>query len=166
MAINHSFSAELEHEGSNTRKMLERVPAEHFNWKPHEKSYSLGILATHIAELPTWVGYTLEADELDFATMNYKAPAVSSSSDLMKLFEENLAEAKEDLNDVPDETFMKNWALRNGGQIYFTMPKIAVLRNMVFNHIVHHRAQLGVYLRLLDIPVPGMYGPTADEKLG
>ncbi len=164
MALNHSLSAELEQEGANTRKMLERVPAEHFDWKPHEKSFSLGRLATHVAELPSWVGYTVKADELDFGTMDYKAPTINNSSDLMQLFEENLAKAKEDLRDVSDETLMKNWTLRNKDNVYFTMPKIAVLRSMVLNHIVHHRAQLSVYLRLLNIPVPGMYGPTADER--
>ena len=164
MPLNQSFSAELEQESANTKKMLERVPEEHFSWKPHEKSYTLGVLATHIAELPSWVGYTVKADELDFGSMDYKSPVINSSSDLMKLFEENLAQAKEDLKEVSDEDIMKNWSLRNKEQLYFTMPKVVVLRSMVMNHIIHHRAQLGVYLRLLDVPVPGMYGPTADDK--
>jgi uncharacterized damage-inducible protein DinB len=166
MSLNHAFSSELQQEGASTKKMLERVPAEHFSWKPHEKSYSLGVLATHIAELPTWVGYTLKADELDFLTMNYTPSEVNTSADLMKLFEKNLEQAKEDFKDTADEKFMENWTLRRGEQVYFTMPKIAVLRSFVLNHIIHHRAQLSVYLRLLDIPVPGMYGPTADEKIG
>lgn len=163
MSTNASFIAELEQEGASTRKILSRVPAAQFSWKPHEKSYTLGVLASHIAELPTWVGYTLKEDELDFAKMNYVRPQVNDEAGLMKLFEENLANAKADLADATDEEFMKNWTLRNGEQIFFTMPKIAVLRSMVFNHIVHHRAQLGVYIRLLDIPVPAIYGPTADE---
>ena len=164
MSISQTLSAELEQEASNSRKMLSKLPAEHFTWKPHEKSFALGHLAAHVAELPTWVGLTVKADELDFATMNYKTPVVSTSEELMKLFEENLSKAKEDLQGITDETMMKNWSLRNKDHIFFTMPKMAVVRSMVLNHIIHHRAQLGVYLRLLNIAVPGMYGPTADEK--
>ena len=164
MPINETLLTELEHEASSTKKMLERVPAEKFDWKPHEKSFSLGRLAAHVAELHSWVGFTVNHDELDLATMNYKPAEVHTSSDLMKLFEDQLSQAKQDIQNVSDETMMKAWTLRNKDQVYFSMPKIAVLRSMVVKHIVHHRAQLSVYLRLLDIPVPGMYGPTADER--
>ena len=165
MALSDSLSAELGHEASNTKKMLERVLIGHFDWKPHEKSFTLGRLATHVAELPSWAGYIVKADEFNLASRDYSKPnTAGSSSELMNLFEEHLAKAKEDLQDVSDETMMQNWTLKSGEQVFFTMPRIVVIRNMVLNHIVHHRAQLGVYLRLLDIPVPGMYGPTADEK--
>ena len=164
MSLSQTFLAELQHEASNTKKILERVPTDHFDWKPHEKSFSLGRLAAHVTELPSWIDYTVNADELDFATMNYTPPKVTSSSELMQSFEDHIAKAKAVLQqDITDEDLLKNWTLRSGDKVFMTMPKVTVLRSIVFNHIVHHRAQLGVYLRLLDIPVPGIYGPTADE---
>lgn len=166
MPLQHSLLAELDHEGSNTRRMLSRVPVEHFTWKPHAKSFTLGRLVTHIAEIPTWVTRIVKEDELNLATLDYKAQVMQNTSELMKLFEENLAKAKEDIKEVPDETFMKHWTLRSNDKVYFTIPKISVMRDIVLNHIVHHRAQLSVYLRLLDIPVPAIYGPTADEQFG
>jgi uncharacterized damage-inducible protein DinB len=163
MPINESFIAELQHEAATTRKILERVPFDNPDWKPHEKSMALGRLAGHVAELPTWVGAILDHDELDFAKMDYKPPVIKSAEELTAMHDKNAAEAAACLKKHPDEHFMANWKLRNGEEIYFDLPKIAVLRSFVFSHLIHHRAQLGVYLRLLDIPLPGSYGPTADE---
>lgn len=155
--------AELENEGATTRKILERVPAEKFDWKPHEKSMTFSRLATHVAEMHGWTKPTVESPELDFAKMDYKPFEPTTTAELVEHFEKNYNEAIEVLKGASDEIWNEPWSLRNGEQIYFTMPKIAVMRSMVLNHIVHHRAQLSVYLRLNDIPVPSMYGPSADE---
>lgn len=164
MPINETLLAELEREAANTKKILEKIPTEHLDWKPHEKSYKMGALAGHIAEIPSWLDLMLNANELDFATMNYTPPAIKESSDIMKLFEENLAKAKEVLKNATDEKFNGKWRMRHGEQIFFELPRQEVIRTWVFSHIVHHRAQLGVYLRLLNIPLPTIYGPTADEQ--
>jgi uncharacterized damage-inducible protein DinB len=161
--IANALIGELEQEAKVTRKILERCPPEKFDWKPHEKSMSLGRLASHVAEMHGWTKHTLESPELDFSKMDYKPFEPSSAEELVALFEKLNAEGIESLRNTSDETFMEPWSLRNGDQIYFTMPKVAVMRGMVLNHIVHHRGQLSVYLRLNDIPVPAMYGPSADE---
>jgi uncharacterized damage-inducible protein DinB len=155
--------AEMEHEAKTTRKVLERCPPEKFDWKPHEKSMKLGRLASHIAEMYGWTNHTLETPELDFSKMDYKPFEPTSTEELVQFFEKTSAGALESLKRTSDETFMEPWSLRNGEQVYFTLPRLAVMRDMVMNHIVHHRAQLSVYLRLNDIPVPPMYGPSADE---
>jgi uncharacterized damage-inducible protein DinB len=164
MPINETFIAELQQEAATTKKILERVPLNDPDWKPHEKSMTLGRLAAHVAELSTWVGAALDHDELDFAKSDYKPPVVKSAEELTALHDKNIAEAIACLKQHQDEDFMKNWKLRNGETIYFELPKAAVLRSFVFSHMIHHRAQLGVYLRLLNIPLPGSYGPTADEQ--
>jgi uncharacterized damage-inducible protein DinB len=125
----------------------------------------LGRLAAHVAELPSWVSSILDHDEFDFAKIEYKPPVAKSSADLLEILNKYIHEAVETLKKYPDEHFMTTWKFRNGETIYFEQPKATVLRSFVFSHIVHHRAQLGVYLRLLDIPVPGSYGPTADEQM-
>ena len=165
MSINEAFIQELENEAKATRKLLERVPLDKADWKPHPKSTALGNLATHIAEIPGWTVSTLEQDELDFAKFDYKPTVVSSTAELVKILDENVGKAKKSLERARDEVFMKPWTMRNGETIYFTMPKITVLRNFSYNHWYHHRAQLGVYLRLLDVPIPYIYGPTADEPM-
>ncbi len=164
MPLNESLIAELQHESASTRKMLERAPEKSFAWKPHEKSMTLGRLAMHLAEIPMWTDATLLKDELDFARSDYKPQDATSTSELLKFFDDNIIKSMETLKNTSDEEFMKNWTMRNGDEIYFTMPKIAVVRSFVMNHSIHHRAQMSVYLRLLDIPLPGMYGPTADEE--
>jgi len=164
MPINESFIAELQQEAVTTKKILERVPIDNPDWKPHEKSMPLGRLAVHVAELPNWVCATLDHDELDFAKTGYNPPAAKSSAELVEILNKNISDAVESLKKYPDEHFMTNWKLRNGETIYFELPKAAVLRSFVFSHLIHHRAQLGVYLRLLNIPLPGSYGPTADEQ--
>ncbi len=164
--ISAALIAEFEQEAQTTRKCLERIPEEKFDYKPHEKSMSFIRLAVHIAEMSDWVKETVEKDELDFSTIEYKPFEPKTTGELVEYFDKHLAEAIEALQNVSsEEVFMQNWKLRNGEQIYFEMPKIQVLRGMVFNHIFHHRGQLSVYLRLNDIPVPALYGPSADEGL-
>jgi len=164
MKMNVPLLAELKHEAATTRKILALIPADQINYKPHEKSMPLGSLAVHVAELPTWVGVTLTQDVLDFSKPYPPTPKFSTTEALLARFDKNIADATQVLENIQEETFLQNWTMRNGEQVYFTMPKGAVLRNMVFNHTVHHRAQLGVYLRMLNIPLPKSYGPTADDK--
>ncbi|HXF42836.1 MAG TPA: DinB family protein [Pyrinomonadaceae bacterium] len=154
---------ELKSEAETTRRVLERVPAEKFNWKPHEKSMEMGRLASHVAEMFKWTPMILNSPELDFAKAEYKPFEPQSNQELIGFFEQCLAEAVESLKTASDEALGENWTLRNGETVYFTMPKSAVIRTMVLNHIFHHRGQLSVYLRLNDIPVPSIYGPSADE---
>lgn len=163
MALNQVLIAELQQEAANTHKMLERVPAEHMNWQPHEKSMSLTRLATHIAELPGWITMTLNTNELDLGTMDYKPTLAETSDDLVATHNKSVAGAEEALNSATDEQLAAPWTLRKGDHVMFTLPKAAVIRSMVMNHMIHHRGQLSVFLRLLDVPLPGIYGPTRDE---
>lgn len=158
-----AFLGELENEAKVTRSVLERVPADKFQWQPHEKSMSFGRLASHIAEMFGWTESTLKSDVLDFSTMDYKPFEPKTTDDLLAFFDEHVAKAKAIIAETSDETFMTNWTMRNGDQVYFTMPKVAVMRTFVLNHIIHHRGQLSVYLRLNDVAVPSIYGPSADE---
>ena len=158
-----AFLAELENEAKVTRTCLERVPADKFDWKPHEKSMTFGRLATHCAEMFGWTKETLKSDVLDFAAFDYKPFEPKSNDELLAFFDDHIAKAKAILAETSDETFFTDWTMRNGEQVYFTMPKVAVMRSFVMNHIIHHRGQLSVYLRLNDIPVPSLYGPSADE---
>jgi uncharacterized damage-inducible protein DinB len=162
-SIANALIAELEMEAKTTRSVLERVPADKFDWKPHEKSMSFGQLAAHVAEMHSWTKPTVEQPELDFAKMDYKPFQPKTTEELVQHFEKNYTEAIESLKGASDEIWFEPWSLRNGEQIYFSLPKVAVMRSFVLNHIVHHRGQLSVYLRLNDIPVPSMYGPSADE---
>lgn len=161
--IGQRFASELEGEAVSIRKMLERIPTEKLSWKPHEKSMTLDRLAGHIVEMLMWTSVTLNADEMDFSTIDYTPKVYTEASELVADFDKNLSENIEMLNSAPNEIMSNNWSLRNGEQVYFTMPKAVVMRSMVMNHIIHHRGQLSVYLRMLDIPVPSIYGPSADE---
>ena len=165
MSINTSFIGELKHESGNTRKLLERVPFDNPSWLPHEKSMTICRLATHIAELPVWVSRILSTDEFDFAAHTFKSHVAPGQQELMKIFDENLNAAVESLQQATDEEFSKIWTLRRGDVIVAQIPKKVAIRNITLNHIVHHRGQLTVYLRLLNVPVPGLYGPSADERL-
>ena len=162
MPIRDALIPEYEMELKNTRKMLDRVPFEKADWKPHEKSMTLGRLATHIAEIPYWLTNAITESELDFAK-GFPKNKPTTKEELMKLFDDCSSKAMEELRKVPDETFLSNWTMRNGDHVYFTMSKVIVARNFAMNHLYHHRGQLSVYLRLLDVPVPGMYGPSADD---
>ena len=157
------FLKELEKESITTKKMLALVPADKFGWKPHEKSMTMEKLTTHIAELPTWITMVMNTTELDFASNPYEPKTIDSNEALLKLFEDSLQEGKTSLENGNNEQLTELWTLRNGDQVYSTEPKADVIR-MTLCQIVHHRAQLGVYLRLLNIPIPGSYGPSADES--
>ncbi len=157
------FKNQLQEETATTRKMLERVPADKLDWQPHPKSMSLVRLATHVAEIPNWIPMVTDMDELDFSKGNYTAPTINSSKDLVDYFDQNVKDGKAALDKVSDDILNKPWSMRNGEEIYMTSPKGDVLR-MTLSQLIHHRAQLGVYLRLLDIPIPGSYGPSADEQ--
>lgn len=168
MSIAASMLPEFDQETANTRKMLAIVPEAKLGWKPHEKSFSLGQLASHLANVPTWMAPTILQSEFDFAPVDgepFTTPLAGSTSELLSFFDANVAAARNALADAADATFMENWSLLGGGQVFFTMPKIAVVRSFIMNHMIHHRAQLSVYLRLLDVPIPGMYGPSADEGM-
>ncbi len=165
MPANTALLAELKHEASNTRKMIERVPTDKLGWQPHEKSMKLGRLITHIAELPYWVARVIEADEFDIATSVFNPEGKESTEAILKLFDEKLAEAVTVLESASDDNLEALWTLRRGEQIMFQLPRKVCLRNIAFNHLYHHRGQLSVYLRLLDVPVPGIYGPSADERM-
>ena len=154
--------ADLEQEIATTRRALERVPDEHLDWKPHEKSMSLGALATHLAGIAFYGVATMQGDELDFAGRP-PTPVAASRDELLIGFDENITTFRALLDTADDEAINRPWSLRNGEHVVFTLPRVAVLRRLVINHMVHHRGQLSVYLRLLDVPVPSMYGPTADE---
>ena len=167
MPISDALLPEFDLEMANTRKTLERVPAEKFDWKPHSKSMTMGNLATHLSNLPTWTNYTIAQDSLDLAPGGVPLPGatpVTSTEELLETFDKNVATARAAIAGASDEDLFKTWALQRAGNTLMTLPKVAVLRGFVLNHNIHHRAQLGVYLRLNDIPVPSIYGPSADEN--
>jgi uncharacterized damage-inducible protein DinB len=165
MAIKDGYIAELKHEATATKKILEKTPFESFTWKPHEKSMTLGRLATHIAQIPGWVSNIINIDEYDFHTQPSNREPASSKEELLKIFQEKIDKALADIEGADAETFEKIWTVRGGEQIYYQLPKKVAVRGWAFNHLYHHRGQLSVYLRLLNIPVPGMYGPSADETM-
>ncbi len=158
------FQKELEREAIATRKMLAAVPENKWDWKPHPKSMNMLQLTTHIAELPTWIGMALNTSELDFAGMDWTPTPVKDTAHLVQIFETSLADARENLANGKENTLDEPWTLRNGEQIYSTEPKADVIR-MSLSQVIHHRAQLGVFLRLLDVPIPGSYGPSADDPM-
>ena len=164
MALKDAFIAELKHESASTKKMLERVPMDKQDWKPHEKSMTLGKLAAHVADIPHWVSNIIHIDEFDFMK-HYKPMPASTNEELMNLFQEKLDTAIADLEKMNDEDFKKMWTVKAGEHVMYNLPKAVALRGWAFSHMIHHRAQLSVYLRLLNVPVPGMYGPTADEPM-
>ena len=163
--LNTAIIAEVKYESAKTEKMLAIVPiVEQADWVPHAKSMKLARLALHIAELPSWITMTINSDELDLGKEYPRSPNPASAAELVKIFTDKTKEALAALEGADDSALDKMWTLRNGDAVYFTMPKKLVIRDMVMNHLVHHRGQLSVYLRLLDIPIPGMYGPSADEN--
>jgi uncharacterized damage-inducible protein DinB len=155
---------EFDHEMVTTRKLLERVPEDKFEWKPHAKSMTLGGLATHVANIVWWGEVTLEKPEFNAEGQQVAAPA-ASRTELLETFDRNVKTTRASLAGKTDAELMAPWSLKNGKQTFFTMPKAVVWRSFVMNHLVHHRAQLSVYLRLNDVPLPAMYGPSADESM-
>ena len=164
-SLKRAALGDLAHEISTTRRVLERVPDEHLSWKPHAKSFSLGHLALHIANLLLWQITTVRQDGLDLATLPQGQPEPSSRDEVLRRFDENAATLREAMESLDDAALQEPWTLRRGDHVVFQQPRLAVLRGMGISHLVHHRGQLSVYLRLLDVPVPPIYGPTADEAM-
>ena len=168
MAIAASMLPEFDQEMANTRRTLERVPENQFDWTPHAKSTPLGRLAAHLSTIPTWVAVTLTQDSFDVdppGGERYTPPVPASTEEILAAFDEHVAAARHTLEETTDAHLMTPWTLKKGGEDMFTMPRVACVRTFVMSHMIHHRAQLGVYLRLLDVPVPRIYGPSADEPL-
>jgi uncharacterized damage-inducible protein DinB len=166
MNISQSLLPEFDHEVASTRKSLERVPEGKDDFRPHPKSMTLARLAGHVAEIPMWAVSALDGDELDMnppGAPKTEAYVMTSRAAALATFDGHVSKARALLSTTSDEAMMRPWTLKSGGKTIMTMPKVAVLRSFVMNHIVHHRAQLGVYLRMNDVPVPSTYGPSADE---
>lgn len=167
MALSETLLIDFDSEMANTRKTLERVPVEKPDWKPHAKSMPLGRLANHVAELPSWAIFTIEKDSLDIAPPGAPAyqppPPAASRKELLEKFDKHVTAARAAIAMASDDHLRKTWTLLFGGRTVFSLPRTAVLRTSVMNHMIHHRAQLGVYLRLNELPVPALYGPSADE---
>ena len=161
--IRQGMIREIEHEGSQTKRILERIPIDSFNWKPHEKSKTIGELAIHVAQTPAWTSRILAGTDFNLLTLKRDVPQINSADDLVKISAENIQKAVDDLQKTADEDMMETWTFRRGDHVVFSLPRAAAIRSMSMNHVIHHRGQLSVYLRLLNIPVPGMYGPSADE---
>lgn len=156
--------AEIKQEAIATRKLLELVPFDKKEFKPHEKSMTLLRLATHVAEISGWWKECLLQDELDFAKGNGEPKVINSTADLVALHDKHILQAEKILNEVNEDEFAKPWTMRAGETIFFTKCKSEVVRTWCMNHLYHHRAQLDVYLRLLNVPLPGVYGPSADAQ--
>ena len=163
MAISEMVLPEFQEEMKNTRKMLALVPLDDPGFKPHPKSMALQHLASHVAELPGYIVSTLTSDRLDMEMATYVPWRAQNTEELLAKFDENVAKAKELISGASDAEWGKMWTFTYNGQQVFSMPKVAVLRGMAMSHLIHHRGQLSVYLRLKDVEIPGMYGPSADE---
>jgi uncharacterized damage-inducible protein DinB len=165
MPLKDGILPEFDHEMGTTRRLLERVPEADLAWKPHEKSFALGHLAGHIANIPTWAEIALDGTSFDLATDGAdKRPGPPSTvAELLQRFDANVKKARAKIDEQTDPALFVPWTLKHGGHEVFTIPRLAVLRSFVMNHLIHHRGQLSVYLRLRDVPLPSIYGPTADE---
>jgi uncharacterized damage-inducible protein DinB len=166
MRISDTLLPEFDQEMATTRKCLARIPDGKFSYKPHPRSFEMGALAVHIATMLDWGVTTLESDSFDYAPVGgapYVPPVAKTNAELLAMFDSGSAKFRAALAAAENDALMTPWSLLGGGVTMFTMPRVAVLRGMIFNHIVHHRGQLSVYLRMCDIPVPAIYGPSADE---
>ncbi len=163
MSIAQSMLPEFEREMETTRRVLERVPFDKADWKPHEKSFTMAKLATHLRDMAGWMSATVNTDSLDLGAGFTPPPPATSLEELLATFDKAVVEGRAALAGVSDEAMMQPWSLMQDGNVLFTMPRIACIRGMILNHIIHHRGQLSVYLRLNDVPVPSIYGPSADE---
>jgi uncharacterized damage-inducible protein DinB len=161
--LSRSLLGEFDHEMSITRRTLERTPEDKLGWKPHEKSMSLGQLATHLATLTHWVDSVFNSESFDVATAP-RQPELKSREEILSAFDKNAAVARAAIAGASDAEFMKTWSLLAGGKSIFTLPRIGVVRGFTLNHMIHHRGQFSVYLRLNNVPVPSIYGPSADEN--
>jgi uncharacterized damage-inducible protein DinB len=162
MPFSQSLLPEFDEEMKNTRKILECVPDGKFDYQPHPKSMTLGRLATHVAELPSWTKFTLDREVLEM-TPDWKPSFATNRAQLLEMFDKNVKEAREMIAATPDEAWQVMWTFKYNGQAIMSMPRAVVMRATIMNHLIHHRAQLGVFLRLNDVAFPGMYGPSADD---
>jgi uncharacterized damage-inducible protein DinB len=168
MSIAQHLLPEFDHEMATTRALLERVPENSGNWRPHAKSMTLGQLAAHLATIPVYGARTMDSTEFDVNPPNGPAPTrleFTTSSALLAAFDDNAAATRTAIAAAKDDDFLVPWSLKNSGQTVFTLPRAATLRTLMMNHLIHHRGQLSVYLRLLDVPLPSIYGPTADTAV-
>jgi uncharacterized damage-inducible protein DinB len=163
MPFSETLLPEFDEEIKNTRKLLECVPDGNFDYKPHPKSMTLGRLATHVAEIPSWTGYTLDLEVLELQP-DFKPTLAASRAELLQILDKGAAEAREKIAAASDEDWGKIWTFKYAGKTVMSMPRSAVMRGTIMNHLIHHRAQLGVYLRLNEVAIPGMYGPSADDQ--
>jgi uncharacterized damage-inducible protein DinB len=164
MDILSLLSKEMEQEAQTTRKMLALVPDDKFDWKPHPKSMTMKELSTHVAEIPGWVNMAFTTSEMDFAAAPYEPTPITSRQEIVQLHEKSLEKGLAALKSGSEDDLLPTWTLRTGEQVHAVMTKYELIRH-AFSQVTHHRAQLGVYLRLLDIPIPGSYGPSADEMM-
>jgi uncharacterized damage-inducible protein DinB len=168
MSTRQALLLEFDHEMAQTRRVLERVPEDRLSWQPHPKSASLGRLATHLAEVPSFATPILEGESFDLAQRGaggYKPATLGSRQEILDLFDANVARARGLLERAEDEAMLQPWSLLRGGQAIFTLPRAAAWRSMIMSHSIHHRGQFTVYLRLNDRPLPAIYGPSADEQV-
>lgn len=165
MSITDALLPEYDHEMGTTRRLLERVPEAEFAWKPHDRSMSLGALVAHLAHLPTWTEAITGLPEFDMGTIPPDASPVvpASRSELLARFDENVADARARIAGRSDDELLAMWTFKKNGQVVFVMPRVSALRSFLMNHSIHHRGQLSVYLRMLNVPLPSIYGPTADD---
>ena len=163
MSIAESFLAEIDQEAATTKRVLERVPGDKLSWKPHEKSMSLGQLALHTATIPGAIVGFVTPDRFELPS-SFEFLELETSGELVPALESSVATAKEYLGGLDDEAALSTWTLAKGDQVVWAVPRIGVVRSLMLNHWYHHRGQLSVYLRLLDVPVPSIYGPSADEN--
>ncbi len=165
MALAAALVPEFDYEMTNTRKALERVPEDKFGWKPHETSGSMIWLAGHVANIPGYASLILGTDSFDTATAGSPPPEPKTRKELLDIFDENVKKTRAELQSATDEQLLKTWSLKAGERTFFTQPRIGVLRGMILNHLIHHRGQLTVYLRMNNVPVPAIYGPSGDEQI-
>ena len=167
MSLSQALLPEYDHERASTRKYIDHFPEGKNDWKPHEKSMALAQLTSHIVETPGWLATTLETESLDLNPSDgepYKPLLLDSRAALLEEFDRRVAAAREALAGASDEELMQPWTMLAGGETIFTLPRVAVIRSFVLNHVIHHRGQLGVYYRMLDVTLPAIYGPSADEQ--
>ncbi len=162
--ITAPFIIELDHEAATTRRLLERVPLDKFDWQPHPTSRKLGILAAHVAETSGFFADVLANDDFDMANLKYTPPEAHSTPELLSQFDQSMKASNKFLSDLSDERAMTVWSFRMSGKVLFAAPRIALVRSLMFSHWIHHRGQLSVYLRMLGVPIPSIYGPSGDEN--
>ena len=164
MKVMDWLAKQFDQETKTTRRHLERLPNDKFDWRPHEKSYTAGALASHLVQCVTWTTDIFAKNELNFDPATYKPYRAASSSELLEAYEKAVADGNRVLEGVDDEAAMQLWTLKFGERILFARPRLDVFRDFTLSHLIHHRGQFSVYLRLLNIPVPGSYGPSADDQ--